>query len=328
MATKKKGVPASWKKQNYNMNIRVSESTVQQLRKGSMASNIAKANKPGASAEYREAVARFYGKDKLKPVSKIASGTPSGIKPGPKAPSKPTAGKPAGKSAPKKYSSSGTGSMYGSAPKASGNIGNQMAATKTLAKKGYKYQSADEAFKKLSPANQALVIGVQSMVPIGGGVGAVKGTVAAIRLAKTAKNAKAAAALGRTTANALKSAVKTHPDVVKSASNLKKMNDARKKGLITAGELQDARIMLANAERVAANQFKRTLSKHPIANAPDAGKIIVEVAPKVTKKVPGPAVRAARGTLPRVGRAIKKHPIRTAAGTAAAYSLIHNPKEQ
>lgn len=55
-----------WKKKNYNTKIRVSESTVAQLRKGTKASNIAKANKPGASAEYREAVRRFYGKSTVK----------------------------------------------------------------------------------------------------------------------------------------------------------------------------------------------------------------------------------------------------------------------
>lgn len=67
MASKK------WKDSNYNYKIKVSESTVAQLKKGTKASNIAKANAPGASAEFREAVARFYGRSSLRPVSSSPS---------------------------------------------------------------------------------------------------------------------------------------------------------------------------------------------------------------------------------------------------------------
>lgn len=56
-------------KKNYNKNIKVSSATVAQLKKGTKASNIAKANAPGASSEFREAVRRFYGADVTKPKS-------------------------------------------------------------------------------------------------------------------------------------------------------------------------------------------------------------------------------------------------------------------
>jgi hypothetical protein len=66
----------NWKDKNSNYKIKVSESTVAKLRKGTKASNIAAANKPGATAEYKEAVRRFYGKNAV-------SGAPSKA-PGPK----------------------------------------------------------------------------------------------------------------------------------------------------------------------------------------------------------------------------------------------------
>jgi hypothetical protein len=51
-----------WKDQNSNYGTKVSAATVARLKKGTKASNIASANKPGASAELKEAVRRFYGK--------------------------------------------------------------------------------------------------------------------------------------------------------------------------------------------------------------------------------------------------------------------------
>ena len=51
-----------WKDSNSNYGVKVSAATVAKLKKGTKASNIAAANKPGASAEYKEAVRRFYGK--------------------------------------------------------------------------------------------------------------------------------------------------------------------------------------------------------------------------------------------------------------------------
>jgi hypothetical protein len=51
-----------WKDENSNYKTKVSSATVAKLRQGTKASNIAAANKPGATAEYKEAVRRFYGK--------------------------------------------------------------------------------------------------------------------------------------------------------------------------------------------------------------------------------------------------------------------------
>lgn len=51
-----------WKDSNSNYNTKVSAATVAKLKKGTKAGNIAAANKPGATAEYKEAVRRFYGK--------------------------------------------------------------------------------------------------------------------------------------------------------------------------------------------------------------------------------------------------------------------------
>jgi hypothetical protein len=51
-----------YKDKNSNYKIKVSSATVAKLRKGTKAGNIAAAKAPGASAEYKEAVRRFYGK--------------------------------------------------------------------------------------------------------------------------------------------------------------------------------------------------------------------------------------------------------------------------
>jgi len=63
----------AWKKKNYDKSIKVSDATVKKLLSGTKASNIAAANKPGASAQYKEAVRRFYGKNTVKSTM-----TPSG----------------------------------------------------------------------------------------------------------------------------------------------------------------------------------------------------------------------------------------------------------
>ena len=52
-----------WKDKNYNSNLKVSSATVAKLKKGTKASNMAAAAKPGASVEFKEAVRRFYGKN-------------------------------------------------------------------------------------------------------------------------------------------------------------------------------------------------------------------------------------------------------------------------
>jgi hypothetical protein len=73
-----------WKDKNSNYKIKVSSSTVAKLRKGTKASNIAAANKAGASAEYKEAVRRFYGKNSVSstttktPVKPPVTKTPGG----------------------------------------------------------------------------------------------------------------------------------------------------------------------------------------------------------------------------------------------------------
>jgi hypothetical protein len=64
-----------WKDANSNYNTKVSAATVAKLKKGTKASNIAAANKPGASAEYKEAVRRFYGKGAISTMK-----TPPSIK--------------------------------------------------------------------------------------------------------------------------------------------------------------------------------------------------------------------------------------------------------
>lgn len=61
-----KGSSKDWKKNNYDMSIKVSDSTVKKLKSGTQSGNIAAANKPGASAEFKEAVRRFYGKSTVK----------------------------------------------------------------------------------------------------------------------------------------------------------------------------------------------------------------------------------------------------------------------
>lgn len=76
-----------WKDENFNLNIKVSQAVVDKLRKGTKATNIAAANKPGASAELKEAVRRFYGKNTVKtgPVNKF----PPTKYPQPEKPKKP-----------------------------------------------------------------------------------------------------------------------------------------------------------------------------------------------------------------------------------------------
>lgn len=55
-----------YKDANSNYKVKVSSATVAKLKKGTKASNIAAANMAGASAEYKEAVRRFYGKNAIK----------------------------------------------------------------------------------------------------------------------------------------------------------------------------------------------------------------------------------------------------------------------
>jgi hypothetical protein len=59
---KPKASSQKWKDSNSNYGVKVSSATVAKLKQGTKASNIAAANKPGASAELKEAVRRFYGK--------------------------------------------------------------------------------------------------------------------------------------------------------------------------------------------------------------------------------------------------------------------------
>lgn len=59
-----------YKDKNSNYKIKVSAATVAKLRKGTKSSNIKAASAPGASAEYKEAVRRFYGKGSVSGTSK------------------------------------------------------------------------------------------------------------------------------------------------------------------------------------------------------------------------------------------------------------------
>jgi hypothetical protein len=85
---------SDWKKKNYNKNIKVSQSVVDQLKKRSKSENIALANRTDASPQFKEAVRRFYGKPatgttrptgKITPRSRGTQSTPSKAS----APSKP-----------------------------------------------------------------------------------------------------------------------------------------------------------------------------------------------------------------------------------------------
>lgn len=76
-----------WKKKNYDKSIKVSDAIVKQLLKGTKTSNIAAANKPGASAQYKEAVRRFYGKNTVK--STVTPSGPSAGSPNTKEPRLP-----------------------------------------------------------------------------------------------------------------------------------------------------------------------------------------------------------------------------------------------
>jgi len=87
MAIMPKASSQKYKDANSNYGIKVSEATVAKLRKGTKASNIAAANKPGASAEYKEAVRRFYGKNS---VAKSPVKVPGPKQTGPVAPSSKT----------------------------------------------------------------------------------------------------------------------------------------------------------------------------------------------------------------------------------------------
>jgi len=58
-------VAKDWKKKNYNTSVKVSEATIQGLREGkTFEGNVAKF-KSGATAEQREAMNRFYGKNRV-----------------------------------------------------------------------------------------------------------------------------------------------------------------------------------------------------------------------------------------------------------------------
>ena len=83
---------STWKKNNFDMSIKVSEATVKQLRKGTIQSNIAKANARGATPEFREAVRRFYGKSVTKYLKPIPGPGRTGGVEKPKAPRTPKQG--------------------------------------------------------------------------------------------------------------------------------------------------------------------------------------------------------------------------------------------
>lgn len=78
-----------WKKKNYNTGIKVSQSTINELKANkSFSANVAKFKASGASAEQREAMNRFYGKSRVdsalgssvSPINKTYPSASSGYK--------------------------------------------------------------------------------------------------------------------------------------------------------------------------------------------------------------------------------------------------------
>lgn len=73
---------AEWKKKNYNKNIKVSQSVVDDLKKRSKSENIRLANRADASPQFKEAVRRFYGKPvtgTTRPTGKITPKSRGGM---------------------------------------------------------------------------------------------------------------------------------------------------------------------------------------------------------------------------------------------------------
>jgi hypothetical protein len=77
---KPKASSQKWKDSNSNYGVKVSSATVAKLKQGTKASNIAAANKPGASAELKEAVRRFYGKGAVANTPKGATPSSPNVK--------------------------------------------------------------------------------------------------------------------------------------------------------------------------------------------------------------------------------------------------------
>lgn len=189
-------------KKNYSKSIKVSESVVAELRKGTKASNIAKANAPGASVQFREAVRRFYGKDATKAMSMAGGKT---VKPGAR---RVTSSKPSSSSATvSKPKSSSTRGGFGDAPKYNMNVGKVSAPKRAVNNKAAKPKlSAKEILTPKGPAKIAL-----AMVPTGKAIQGIKS------LAGAAKYGKAA------------------------SSNLNRLQSGYTRGVVTKGELDKAK---------------------------------------------------------------------------------------
>jgi hypothetical protein len=189
-------------KKNYSKSIKVSESVVAQLRKGTKASNIAKANAPGASTEFREAVRRFYGKDVTKAMPMAGGKT---VKSGPR---RVTSSKPSASSANvSKPKSSSTRGGFGDAPKYNMNIGTVSAPKRAISTKAGKPKlTLKGVLTPQGPSKIAL-----AMVPTGKAIQGIKSLAGAARYGKVA------------------------------SSNLNRLQSGYTRGVVTKGELNDAK---------------------------------------------------------------------------------------
>lgn len=198
-------------KKNYNKNIKVSESTVAQLRKGTKASNIAKANAPGASAEFREAVRRFYGASTTKAMPMVGGKT---IKTGPRRET-PTMTRHAVPGNKTKSGKTSTGLNFGEAPKSGMNIG----------KSNLTPAQRQAIAARQSKTDKAITAVAQMAIP---GTGALKGVKVATNIAKYGKFAarnlasvKRGVRLGEATKGELKDAQKLADAIAKRKQQLK-----------------------------------------------------------------------------------------------------------
>jgi len=288
---------ADWKKKNYSKKIKVSEATVAQLRKGTKAENIAKANKPGASAEYREAVRRFYGKDTTKAAPMAGGKT---VKSGPRRVTSTSTSSTSSKPVSRK-TSSGSPVKY-SSPSSNMNIGSG-----NLTPAQYR-----DIASRQSRKDKVIGTAAQLAVPGMGGLKAVK----ALRAAKAAKAVKAApksigaapkrpqlsaGPKGRTeqlartttrTSTVVPSALKSVPGVARASKDVQRLSQGVKKGNATKGELNKAKLMLRAEIQAAA---KKTAAKKTAAKP--APKAAPKPAPKPAPKAkPAPKKAPAKKT--------------------------------
>jgi hypothetical protein len=221
-------------KKNYSKSIKVSESVVAELRKGTKASNIAKANAPGASPQFREAVRRFYGKDVTKTMSMAGGKT---VKSGPR---RVTSSKPSSSSTTvSKPKSSSTRGGFGDAPKYNMNVGKVSAPKRAVNNKaGKPGLTAKEILTPKGPAKIAL-----AMVPTGKAIQGIKSLAGAARYGKVA------------------------------SSNLNRLQSGYTRGVVTKGELNDAKKLaeaIAKRKQQLKNAPAKPVSKPKVETKPKA----------------------------------------------------------